>query len=221
MKNDITLVPAPKPSQVLLFAVGAGGNPARHAPLFDSLARQGCTVIAPHFERLTGPAPGADELNARADGLRRCLDRAAGMGHPLAAIGHSIGAALLLGLAGGRMWTRSGELLDTGTDRRIAKLVAITPAMDFFRAPGALDALQIPVQAWAGMKDTITPPEQTAFLENALPSRVTRDVRYIAEAGHFSFMDELPPQVSDPMQGRETFLKHFAEEVGAFLTGRR
>ncbi len=40
----------------VLFAVGAGGNPERHATLLDTLAAEGCFVIAPHFERLASTA---------------------------------------------------------------------------------------------------------------------------------------------------------------------
>ena len=46
-----------KTSQVVLFAVGAGGQPERHATLLDALAESGCTVVAPHVERLASPVP--------------------------------------------------------------------------------------------------------------------------------------------------------------------
>jgi alpha-beta hydrolase superfamily lysophospholipase len=213
----VSLVPAPQPSRVVLFSVGSGGNPGRHLPLLETLARQGCTVVAPHFERLTGQFASEAELHARARGLRACLNYAAATGMPLAAIGHSIGAALLLGLAGGQVWMRNGRPLAIEADERIGKLVVITPAMDFFKAPGALDGVRIPLQAWAGMKDTITPPEQTEFLERSLKPRMEPDVRYVAGAGHFSFMNELPPQVSDTLEQREAFLQHFAAEVSEFI----
>jgi hypothetical protein len=38
-------------SRVIVFGVGAGGDPGRHAPLLETLARQQCLVAAPAFER--------------------------------------------------------------------------------------------------------------------------------------------------------------------------
>lgn len=44
-------------SQVVLFAAGAGGLPERYHTLLQTLADAGCTVLAPHFERLASPFP--------------------------------------------------------------------------------------------------------------------------------------------------------------------
>jgi hypothetical protein len=49
-------------SPVVLFAVGAGGQPERHATLLDALAESSCTVVAPHFERLASPIPTEADL---------------------------------------------------------------------------------------------------------------------------------------------------------------
>ena len=50
------LAPA-DPRCTVIFAVGSGGNPARHLHLLNSLAEGGCSVIAPHFDRLLTPRP--------------------------------------------------------------------------------------------------------------------------------------------------------------------
>jgi len=50
---DVTVLEAAGARRMVLFAVGGGGNPERHLPLLTSLAEHGCTVVAPHFERLT------------------------------------------------------------------------------------------------------------------------------------------------------------------------
>lgn len=215
--DEAFVLEAPAPQRVVVFAAGAGGNPVRHAGLLESLAERGCTVLAPHAERMMGAEPDKEKLHARERALRACLGHAAALGLPVAAVGHSIGAALLLGLAGGQMWMRGGERLGIGADERIRKLVLMTPAMDFFRAPGALDAVRTPVQVWAGLADVMTPPAQVEFLEKALCSRTGLDVRYVAGAGHFSFMNELPPGVTDPLPDRTAFLDHLAAEVGAFV----
>ena len=54
---DVSLLEAPAPARVVLFAVGGGGDPGRHLPLLEALVARGCTVVAPHFERFTSPFP--------------------------------------------------------------------------------------------------------------------------------------------------------------------
>ncbi|WP_426176050.1 hypothetical protein [Massilia sp. TWR1-2-2] len=213
----VSVFPAIDPSRTVLFAVGAGGNPSRHVRLLNMLAEQGCTVVAPHFERLTSHMVAAPELALRIRRLRLALDYASRMERPISAVGHSIGAAILIGLAGGQMWMHDGTRLDFDADKRIERIVAFTPAMDFFRAPGALDEVHTRMQAWAGLLDSITPPSQTAFLKSALGSLV--DARFIEGAGHFSFINELPPHVVDTLEDREAFFAHLALEVGKFLLG--
>jgi hypothetical protein len=58
----VSVFPASSPKQTALSAVGGGGNPERHATLLTTLAGQGCTVVAPHFERTASHMPGATEL---------------------------------------------------------------------------------------------------------------------------------------------------------------
>ena len=52
----------------------------------------------------------------------------------------SIGATMLLGLAGGEAWMRSGQRLGIAADKRLDRLALLTPATAFFQAPGALRA---------------------------------------------------------------------------------
>lgn len=211
----VSVFPASSPRKTALFAVGAGGNPHRHAGLLNALASQGCNVVAPHFERMTSHMAGADELAQRSHRLRLALDYAAGMKQPLVAAGHSIGAAMLIGLAGGRIFLRNGQRLHCEMDERIKRMAVFAPAMDFFPTPGALDAVGIPIQVWGAALDTITPLSQAMFLKDALGPLA--DLRLIEGAGHFSFMNELPPQVVDPLAEREAFLLRLSSEVGKFL----
>ena len=211
----VSVFTALESSRTVLFAVGAGGNPRRHIPLLNVLVERGCTVVAPHFERMTSQIVSAPDLALRIRRLRRALDYASCLKLPIGAIGHSIGSAILIGLAGGQMWMHDGKRLDCKADRRIKRMVVLTPAIDFFKTPGALDEVRTPMQAWAGSRDSITPPSQTLFLKNALGSLV--DARFIEGAGHFSFMNDLPPNVVDTLEDREAFLAHLALEVGKFL----
>jgi hypothetical protein len=57
---------AAKQSPVMLFAVGAGGQLERYSTLLAALTELGCTVIAPHFERLASPVLGEADLTLRA-----------------------------------------------------------------------------------------------------------------------------------------------------------
>ncbi|NEX62375.1 alpha/beta hydrolase [Noviherbaspirillum galbum] len=212
---SVSVLTASKSSRVVLFAAGAGGNPRRHMPLLQTLADHGFTVVAPHFERVAGHAISEADLSLRIRRLALALDYAAGTGHPVDGIGHSIGAAMLIGLSGGQMWMRHGEKLDIAAGQRIERLVLFTPATDFFRAPGALDGVHAPMQVWAGELDDVTPPSQTLFLKNALGDLV--DARVVPGAGHFSFMNELPPHVTDSLENREAFLDHLARETRRFL----
>ena len=213
---DALILSTPKPTHLVLFAAGAGGNPERHLPLLNSISENGCTVIAPYFERLMSLTPSSADLALRARRLRLALDTVADPSLSTIGIGHSIGATLLLAMAGAEMWMRSGERVAVEADQRIKKVVLFTPPTGFFQAPRALEAVRIPVQSWSGSVDSITPQAQIEFLRDHLPKQVPLDLRIVDGAGHFSFMNTLPPQISDPMVGREAFLRSLAIEVCRF-----
>ncbi len=216
---DVTLLDVAAPGRTVLFAVGGGGDPERHLPLLTYLAEHGCTVVAPHFERLASPEPTEHELLLRGRRLRLALDRVARSSLPVVGVGHSIGATMLLALAGAQLWMRSGRHLPVAPDRRLEKLALLTPATGFFHAPDALDGLAVPILAWAGTNDPITPPAQAEFLERELGARVPVEVRLVEGAGHFSFMNTPPPQIPEPLPNREEFLNGLATEVCRFVMG--
>ena len=93
----------------------------------------------------------------------------------------------------------------------------LAPATDFFLAPGALDGVRTPILAWAGTKDTITPPAQTKLLEKMLGTRIPVEVRVVEGAGHFSFMHVPPPQTTEPLPDRDAFLAELTTEVCRFI----
>ena len=59
---NVTVHAADKKSPVVLFAVGAGGQPERYRTLLEKFAKSGYTVIAPHFDRLVSPYPKEEDL---------------------------------------------------------------------------------------------------------------------------------------------------------------
>ena len=214
---DFALFEAAAPSAAVLFAVGGGGNPERHLSLLTSLCESGCTVAAPYFDRLLTPIPTAADLLARARRLRLALDRISQPPLPTTGVGHSIGATLLLALAGGQAWTRDRTRLDIAPEPQLARLVLMAPATDFYRAPGSLEVVRVPVQLWAASKDVITPPAQAEFLREALADRTAIAFHVVEGADHFSFMDARPPQTTESLPNRESFLAELASKVIQFV----
>jgi pimeloyl-ACP methyl ester carboxylesterase len=214
---DVSVLEAHRPSRVVLFAVGGGGNPERYAPLLAALAERGCSVVAPHFERMLSPVPTAEDLLLRARRLKLALDAVARVGVPTAGVGHSIGATMLLALAGGQVWMGPGKRVPIAADDRIDRLALMAPATGFFQAPGALDALRVPVLVWVGSNDVITPPAQAALLRDALGSRVSLEMRVVEGTGHYSFLNVPPPQTTDSLPDRDAFLAALATAVGDFV----
>jgi len=208
-----------KKSPVVIFAVGAGGQPERYATLLTALTDFGCTVIAPHFERLASPVPSEADLTLRARRLSLALDCFVEPGVVVAGVGHSIGAATLLALAGAQMWLGMGRRIDIASDSRLARLALLAPPTGFFQAPGALDEVRAPILAWAGSEDAITPPAQSEWLTHAIRGTQAADVRISTGAGHFSFMDLPPPNTIEPLPNKQAFLREYSREVCQFLVG--
>jgi alpha-beta hydrolase superfamily lysophospholipase len=214
---ELSVLESPNAARIVLFAVGGGGDPERHLPLLQGLAARGCTVVAPHAARITTPSPSEEELLVRARRLRRAVDAVARPGVPVAGVGHSIGATLLLALAGGAMWMRAGHRLSVAADARLDRLALLAPATGYYGAPGALDAVRVPVVAWLGGRDTITPPAQAEVLRAALEPRGLLELRVADGAGHFSFMNRPPPHTTEPLADREAFLAALAADVAASI----
>lgn len=216
---NVTILGPARPARVALFAVGLGGNPERHLPLFESLADRGCAVVAPHFERLPSPVPTLAQLALRARRLSLALDAVDAAALPVAGVGHSLGAATLLALAGAQLWTILREPVPVAPIARLDRLALLAPATDFVRAPGALDGVRAPILAWAGTADPFAPPDAVRVIERALGPRVPVETRVTEGAGHFSFMNLLPPNVAEPLPDRDAFLADVALQVGRFVTG--
>jgi pimeloyl-ACP methyl ester carboxylesterase len=208
----LTLGP-PGHGRVVLFAAGAGGDPERYRPLLEYLAAHDCQVIAPCFERLA-PEAATAELLTRPAGLVEALHRWASPDAAVVVAGHSIGGWAALCLAGGTPWGRDRKPLDVPREPRVSRLVLYAPAAAWFAAPGALDAVTVPMLVYAGELDTITPVEQAIHLKSA-PASV--DLRIVPKAGHFSFMHTPPPGTSDDAAfDRDRFLTGLAQATTEF-----
>lgn len=214
---EVTVLEAERPSRLVLFAVGGGGNPERHAPLLEALVARGCSLVAPHFERFTSLAVTDELLLVRGRRLKLALDSVARPGLPVVGAGHSIGAATLLALAGGQLWMRAGRPVPIERDARLERLALLAPATSFFRVPGALDAVHAPLLVWAAAEDTITPPAQAQLLADVLGGRQHVDLRIEPGAGHFSFLHTPPPHSAEPLPDREAFLARLTAGVCDFL----
>jgi len=215
---NVTVIEAEQTSKrVVLFAVGRGGNPSRHLPLLRSVAALGCTVIAPHFDMLNSLMPSKDELDGRVRRLAASAAEYCKADLPIVGIGHSIGTVALLALAGGEAQTLAGDMVISGPKLKFDRLALFAPPTDFFRRPGALKSVRVPIRIWVGARDSITPPAQARFLMEVLALQGPIEICLDKEAGHFSYMDELPPNVTDSHPNRGKFLASLADDVGQFV----
>lgn len=107
-------------------------------------------------------------------------------------------------------------------DPRVRALVIAAPALAHGFAPAGLTKVRIPVQLWVAGKDEIVPDagQVTALL------RARPDSRYVADAGHFSFLAPCPdglraaaPLVCVDRQGfdRPAFQQEFTRAIVRFF----
>ena len=212
-----TVLTPQKSTGVCLFAVGRGGNPLRHLSLLQTVASRGFTVVAPHLAMLAGSVPTKQELDTRIRRLERALEEVAPLDQPITGIGHSIGTVVLLALAGAQARTLSGHLVVWGSKWTFSGLALMAPPADFFRHPSALQSIYGRMYIRAGGQDRVTPPTQAMWLSELLAKQTQVAFRLDEEAGHFSYMGELPPQVVDSQPNRTVFLASLAEDVAEFI----
>lgn len=211
------LDPAGPPRRVLLFAVGGGGDPGRHAPLLEALARAGNRVVAAHHPRLIGGRVTPELLLGRIARIEAALALAEAPELPVAGVGHSIGSACLLAMSGARLWMSPAGPLPTTVQPRIDRLALLCPPTGFFSPPAALDELHARITVWTGTSDRITPPSNAARLREGLPKTTSFTEQLAEGAGHFSFMHRPPPGVPEPLADRDAFLATLCESIVAFV----
>lgn len=214
---EVSVRKAARGSPVVLFSVGSGGQPERLATLLDALAESGCTVVAPHFASLASTTPTEEELTVRARRLTLALDAFIEPSARAIGVGHSIGAAILVAMAGAQLWLGPGRRVSIAPDRRLERLALLAPPTGFFQASNALDAVRVSILAWVGSADSITPPAQTEWLARAMHDWNVVNVRVTEGAGHFSFMDVPPPQTAEPHPDKQAFLQEYSNEICKFV----
>ena len=114
------------------------------------------------------------------------------------------------------MWLRTGQRVSVETDERLTKLALLAPPTGFFRAPSSLRTIQIPIEVWIGSVDDVTPPSQSEWLAQQLKNQQIVNIHMTQSAGHFSFMDKMPPNVIEPLQDKQAFLRQYSSAICRF-----
>ncbi|MFD0793413.1 alpha/beta hydrolase [Mucilaginibacter litoreus] len=214
----VTILEARQPTCIVFFAAGRGGSPLRHLSLLRAIAVRGFTIIAPHFDMLASSVPTIEDLNTRIRRLELASKQYARFDEPVIGIGHSLGCVLLLALAGGKAKTLSGCQVVSGPKWQFKGLALLAPPVDFFRHPYALQSVDARIHLRVGGKDTVTPPTQALTLMEILPKEMEIEVKLDEDAGHFSYMDELPPHIKDVQPDKQKFLSALAIDIAQFIT---
>ena len=214
---DVIVYSSQSGSKAVIFATGAGGLPGRYSTIINSLVQAGYKVIAPHFQQFVSQTPSDIDLSTRARRISLALDAFLEPNEPVAGVGHSIGGTLLLGLAGGQMWLGPGLRVDIPADNRLVGAALLAAPTGYFRAPGALSDVSVPVWACVGSEDKITPPLQTEWLAGALNNTQDISISIAEGAGHFAFMDQIPSNMEEPMENKNQFLAQCAAQICQFV----
>ncbi|MDH2067271.1 alpha/beta hydrolase [Pantoea sp. GD03673] len=215
---DVTLFQVSDATDCILFAPGLGGSPLRHMGLIQTFAHHGISVVAPHFELLTSPFPTKAELIERVQRLDLAAEKFCSHYVSVSGVGHSLGAAVSLIYAGATAWSSAREAVSFNGHIILNRLVLLAPPADFFPAPLSLASINVPLQIWAGEKDVITPPLQATFLHQSLNAQTYSELHIAENAGHFTFINALPPRVTDPHPSRNEFLMSLGEKISQFIT---
>jgi len=210
------LFPSGEPRGIVLFAPGAGGEPARYEALIGAARNAGFIVAAPAHERFDVRSATDEHVRERAIGLAQVLEEVGHPDLPVIAAGHSVGGWAALCVAGAQPWSRDGRPIPVPVNSRVSAVIALAPPLGWFRAPGALHKLTVPVTVMMGAADVVTPPETADILREA-PTVVS--VRTYAGVGHFDFLSVLPPTVAptpglDHREFTESLAHDFVEALG-------
>jgi predicted dienelactone hydrolase len=240
---DVATAAAPVEGRFPLVAVshGTGSSPLLHRGLAAHLARHGFVVVMPEHARnhrgddsLAGTAT---NLANRPRQVRQAIDAALTelgdfvVPDRIGVIGHSLGGYTALALAGGRPLTLAGETpdgrerrVDLEPDPRVKAIVLLAPAVPWYREPGALDAVRVPVLMLTAEQDEHTPPWHSDVVARGVRGPVEH--RIVPGAGHYSFLTPFPatmsrpgfpPALDPPGFDRAAFHHHMYADVVTFL----
>jgi predicted dienelactone hydrolase len=238
---------------LVLISHGTGGSHLAYRTLARHLARNGFVVGMPEhpFNNRNDNSLEGTALNLanRPRHLHTAIDWFYGSAEfcPLlkpdavSLIGHSMGGYTALALAGGTPTSFPNESPDgqarqveVAHDPRVKALVLLAPAAAWFRAEGALRAVDVPILLLAGEKDEVMPvfaPHSRYSYHAWLilkgvaePAKITH--RIVHNAGHFAFLSPFPAAMSNAMFppsqdppgfDREQFQLELQAEVLEFL----
>ena len=225
---------------LVLLSHGTGSTPDVYRGLACDLAREGLAVAALSH---AGNRLGDDELAGTVEVLTRRTKQAVdvvdtaravlGSGcdtRRIGVVGHSLGGATALSLAGARAtsmpWETSdgtGRPIPVSRDPRVAAIVLLSPATPWFAAPGALDAVEVPTLLLSAEHDEHAPAWHGAVVTAGMP-HTTHHV--VAGAGHFAALTPfgphalragLPPALDPPGFDRAAAQATWHPRIGAWL----
>lgn len=202
---------------LVVISHGTGGSHLVYRDLARHLARNGFIVAMPEHPRNNRNndqlAHTARNLTDRPRHIRLTIDWLVAGGlfgasieaASVAMVGHSLGAYTALAVAGGIPTafpheTPDGQerLIEVTPDPRVKALVLLAPASVWYRAPGALSAVQVPILMLTAEQDPHTPPEHARIIQRGIPESTPLEHHIIANAGHFSFLSPFPESMTRP-----------------------
>lgn len=236
---------APGSHPLVLISHGSGGSPVTHRDLACHLASRGFVVGVPEH-----PLNNRTD-NSRAESLELLADRPHHLrlvadwffqshlaGHlapeGYAVIGHSLGGYTALAAAGGvpsslphEVPERRARIIPVTPDARVRAVVLLAPATPWFRLPGALSAVRVPILMVASYHDQQAPYFYLCQLVlDGVPDPRQVDYRLVEQAGHYSFLSPWPdalkspailPSQDPPGFDRPAFLAQLYVDVSSFL----
>ncbi|MDQ0723491.1 putative dienelactone hydrolase [Paenibacillus sp. W4I10] len=231
---------------LVLISHGTGSSPFVYRTLARHLARNGFIVGMPEHpynNRNDNSLEGTvQNLAYRPRHLRLAIDwffendQANGKIMPdnVSVIGHSMGGYTALAAVGGIPASFAHEssdgqsrTLEIVQDPRIKSLVLLAPASVWFRADGALSAVNLPILMLDAEKDPYTPSFHAQIIIGGVADQNKIHYKTIENAGHFSFLSpfpksmllpSFPPSQDPPGFDREQFHVWLNVEVLQFLS---
>lgn len=201
---------APGRFPVCLISHGAGGSHLLYRETATHLACAGWIVVCPEAPRDNRNDRSLAHTDAsvtnRCRQLTQALDTLLGDARLAASadaarvglVGHSLGGCAALALAGGQPWSRERQPIPVQSDPRFKAAVLLAPATGYYRGPGALDRVSIPLLVLAGEKDDITPADDIQQTLRPLLALPTAEFVVVQGAGHYSFLSPFPAALRRP-----------------------
>ncbi|MFC5064797.1 alpha/beta hydrolase family protein [Actinomycetospora atypica] len=226
---------------LVLLSHGTGTAPDVYRGLAADLAHAGLAVAALSH---AGNRLGDDTLAGTAEVLTRrtrqaveaadlaleALGRDGSDRHRVGVVGHSLGAATALALAGARPSTMPWETADAterpievSRDARVAALVLLMPATPWFGRPGALADVDAATLMLTAEHDDHTPAWHGEILTAGMPHLT----HHVVGGGHFAALTHfgpravaagLPPALDPPGFDRAAAQRRWHPRVADWLT---